>query len=292
MIVETEAREVAEHHLGRPVGTLREIRGGFGHFTFVVDERWVFRFARTEAVAEQDRIEQRVLPLVESSVNFLVPRFDFKGSLNGLPYVGYQLLPGRPLESGDVPGLVELSALGELVFELHSIDVSAATALLGDGGAAGTWEARYRDLRTRAGDVLADVLDEGQLDAVEAAFDRFFVSSFRFDPVVVHGDLGSGHILVDETTGLVGLLDFEAVTIGDPAIDFVGFIITLGPELCQRVINSYPGVVDDGFWERVLGYWWIGSLHAVLHGVSTNDKSVTESGIVGLERRLSHLSQL
>ncbi len=292
MVAENDVRGVAEQHLGRSVGTVREIPGGFGHFTYVVDEDWVFRFPRTPHVAKQDRIEQRILPLVERSVTFAVPRFDFGGSLKGLPYVGYRLLPGRPLRPSDVPLNVTPSVLAEVVFELHPIDVSEASSLLGTSGTATAWEARYRYLRSQAATELVDVLSPALSDSVDAAFDRFFEATFRFEPVLVHGDLGTSHILVNETEGLVGLLDFEAVTIGDPAIDFVGFIITLGPEVCDRVISLYAGLVDNGFRERVLGYWWIGWLYAILHGVDTTDQATIESGIAGLDQRLTHLSRL
>ncbi|MEN8114748.1 MAG: phosphotransferase [Actinomycetota bacterium] len=292
MIGEREVREVIERHLGTSAGTVRAIPGGWGHFTFVVDERWVMRFARTEAIAEQDRIERLVLPVIETSVSFRVPRFEYEGVVRGLSYVGYRFIPGRPLEERDVPSLVELSALGQLVHELHSIDTADVSNLLGGGATAAAWQDRYRDLRTRATAELPDVLDQSLLNSVEIAFTRFFDAPFRFDPVVVHGDLGTSHILVDDISGLVGLLDFEAVTIGDPAIDFVGVMVTLGPEVCQAVIDSYQGRVDDGFWERVLGYWWIGSLYAVFHGVATNDPSATESGVEGLSQRLADLSRL
>lgn len=292
MIGEPEVRKVAERHLGTFAGAVRAIPGGFGHSTFVVDERWVFRFARTDAVAERDRLEQLVLPFIEASVSFSVPSFKHDGIVNGHSYVGYRFLPGRPLGSQDVPSLVELAALGEFVHELHTVDVARVSDILGVDGTAAAWRNRYRHLKIRAASELADVLDRSLIAALERAFVRFFDASFQFDPVVVHGDLGTSHILVDDSMGLVGLLDFEAVTIGDPAVDFVGFIITLGPDACQAVIDTYPGSVDDGFWERVLGYWWIGSLYAVFHGVATSNPSITESGIDGLKHRLNQLSRL
>lgn len=292
VIGEPEVREVAERHLGVPVKTIRTIGGGYGHDTFVVDERWVFRFAKTEAVAKLDRKEQKVLPIIDASVSFQVPRFDWVGSVKDVRYLGYRLLPGRPLVGEDVPSLVGPSALGELVHELHSVDIEDVSDTLGGHTTGPEWQSRYRDLEYRAAGELIDVLDQPQRDAVQRAFDRFFDASFRFESVVVHGDLGTSHILVDDDQGLVGLLDFEAVRIGDPAVDFVGFIITLGPETCRAVVGAYPGSVDDGFWERVLGYWWIGSLYAVFHGVATSDASIVASGIDGLARRLSQLAEL
>ena len=120
-------------------------------------------------------------------------------------------------------------------------------------------------------------------------FERFFSAGFAFDPVLVHGDLGASHILVEESGGLVGLLDFEAVAIGDPAVDFVGVQITLGSDTCAQVIEAYPGPVDEGFGERVLGYWWIGSLQAIRHGLDEGNRAIVQSGIAGLHERLARL---
>ncbi len=291
VVDEAQVRSVVERHIGVQPGVVRDVSGGFGHSTFVVDDMWVFRFARDEAVAERDHLEHSTLPLVASAVTFRVPVFEHTGFVDGLPYVGYRLIPGRHLQPGDVPALVSPIDLGRAIHELHSINTSRLSVVLGVEADGSAWTDRYAHLQRRARLELSGVLDQSQLDAVDKAFTRFFAAPLGFDPVVVHGDLGTSHILVDDT-GLVGMIDFEAASIGDPAVDFVGLLITLGPDTCRSVIEAYPGRVDSGFWERLVGYYWIGSLYAVFHGVTTRNQSITKDGVQGLTERLAQITSL
>lgn len=289
VVSEYDVRSIAEQHLGRGVRTIHEVPGGFGHSTFIVEGRRVFLFARTAEAAERDRVEYQVLPLIEMSVSFAVPSIEFDGTLRGLPYIGYRMLPGRALRASDVPSLVTASDLANLVFELHSVPVDDVAGVLGESREPSQWKARYRRVEDGAKSRLSAVLPSHLQSGVAEGFERFFSAGFAFDPVLVHGDLGASHILVEESGGLIGILDFEAVAIGDPAVDFVGFQITLGRDTCMQVVEAYRGPVDEGFGERVLGYWWIGSLQAILCGLDEGDPAIVESGIAGLHERLARL---
>lgn len=288
-----DTRSVIEGLLERPVDLVVELPGGDGHRLIVVDSEWVFRFARSNAVGARDRIEQRILPLVDKSVPFTVPKFEFSGVHRGLSYVGYRRIAGRSLKPADLPSVVSVHDLATLVSGLHSVDREKARTLLGVSGTSSDWTDRYRRLRARAQSELKGILSPKNVERVDSAFTRFFQAVVDFDPVFVHGDLGSDHILVDDQgAGLVGLIDFESADVGDPAVDFVGFIVTLGPDLCDQIIDEYRGPVDDGFRERVRGYWWIGSLYAIFHGLDTDDDNIVSGGSAGLMNRLSGLERL
>ena len=70
-----------------------------------------------------------------------------------------------------------------------------------------------------------------------------------YTPVLVQGDMNHENLLVDETASkLVGVLDFEHATVGDPAHDFRRLHF-LDSELLDAVLRAYRslgGELDEG----------------------------------------------
>jgi aminoglycoside phosphotransferase (APT) family kinase protein len=58
--------------------------------------------------------------------------------------------------------------------------------------------------------------------------------------VIVHDDLGPPHILVDESGGLSGVIDWEDVSVGDPAGDFA-WMLGERPEIGRRMLSAFGG---------------------------------------------------
>ena len=63
---------------------VRQIPGGWGSFTFLVDDH-ILRFARNAEVAQAHHREAALLPLVAQHVSFQVPEPDFFGAWGGTP---------------------------------------------------------------------------------------------------------------------------------------------------------------------------------------------------------------
>ena len=59
-----------------------------------------------------------------------------------------------------------------------------------------------------------------------------------FAPTVLHADLWFEHLLVGTDGHLIGVIDFETVTIGDPAVDLSPQLY-LGREFFETVLESY-----------------------------------------------------
>ena len=114
-------------------------------------------------------------------------------------------------------------------------------------------------------------------------------------------------------TTVTGLIDFEDVTIGDPAIDFVGIYVTYGMEAVERIRDGYqcesdvqgvrrrPARVrhprtgrafDVHFVNRLRFYTWMASCHEVIYGLEEGRSDLVEAGIAGLQARLGHAGLL
>lgn len=286
-----QAAEVIRDVANLDVRNIRPIVGGWDSWTFEVDGRWIFRFPRSREVAASTGAEMRFLPALAEHVDFEVPNPGWSGLWDGQPFFGYPRVDGRALEAADVDRTPGVDArLASMIHQIHSFDVVAARELLGVEGSRSEWRRQYEGFRIDSLAQMSGLLDSSTTGLVERGFALFLGNEFEFTPVPVHRDLGAEHILVDDGSGWpIGMIDFGDAGVGDPAIDFVGLWIALGPERAQVTLAAYPGPVDAGFVERIKAYWWIGSVHAVLYGIAQNDRGVVEEGLIGLRQRLAEL---
>jgi len=180
-------------------------------------------------------------------------------------------------------------SIAQILAQLHGFPKRRAAELLGVRDAIGTWIDRQQALRIEVEDRVLPLLSPGLRAGVERATNRFQEDGLPHfsNPVFVHCDLGSEHILVQEDTGhCIGLIDFEEATVGDPVVDFVGLWIAHGKEVTGDILARYGGPHDRGFGERLHYYHWMGSVHAILHGLRIDDEATLRSGVEELEIRI------
>ena len=292
-------------------GRIHPITGGWSYWTFEVGLRdhddhadsstpgWIFRFPRNNIVAENLQKEEAVLPVVAQRVEFAVPRFEHVGTWRGQPYAGYRRIPGRPLSGRPFTG-VKLAAevaesIASMLSSLHSIPTWLIAEASNVEPTVEACQRRYHELRETVRSRIAPILDSRTLNAVERGFDRFLEEELATLEAValVHCDLGCEHILIEEDgTTVTGLIDFEDVTIGDPAIDFVGIYVTYGMEAVEKVRDCYQHALDVHFVNRLRFYTWMASCHEVIYGLEEGRSDHVEDGISGLQARLGQTGLL
>jgi aminoglycoside 2''-phosphotransferase len=269
------------------VERVEKIEGGWSSHTFLVDDELIFRFARFDVVARNLRREIAVLPVVQQHLSYRVPVPEWTGDFAGRPFVGYRMIPGRPITPDDIlrdEGSVD--DIVEMISELHRVPIDIAGPLLGDQGRPEWWQTEYRRLQGRIEGEVLPLLDDDVADAVRRGLEAFLADDDR-PSRLVHRDLGIDHVLLDPQRGRVsGIIDFEFIAVGDPAIDFVGFRVDLPPEICRRALDAYDPDRDPGFDERVDFYAWMGAVHAIRYGLETHDDELVEGAKVTTRERL------
>ncbi|HYS39627.1 MAG TPA: phosphotransferase [Pseudonocardiaceae bacterium] len=253
------------------MAAVRQIHGGWGSLTFLVDGEHdhILRFARTAEVAAAHRREAALLPLLARSVSFAVPVPDFFRDWGGRTCMGYPLIVGRPLTVDD-----DWRALAGVLRELHGFPVEQA---LGS-----EWRAYYERLWTDVTNEVVPVLDTGLRASLVRAYQRFLDGAWDFTPVLVHRDLAPEHVLVDDGR-IVGLIDFEDATIGDPAIDFAGLLPILGWARIETLIADYGRPISR---DRLRCYWWLVPVHELRHGLATGDQAIIDTAVAELRKRV------
>lgn len=131
------------------------------------------------------------------------------------------------------------------------------------------------------------LLDDRLGDEVRRGYDRFLAMPFDFSPCLVHNDLGPEHILLDGAGDHepAGLIDFESSWIGDPVIDVVPIVAVLGADTLDTLLAGRD--VGDRVEDRMWFYRWMGSVHAVIYGVSEDEPEERRAGVRELRRRIA-----
>jgi aminoglycoside phosphotransferase (APT) family kinase protein len=189
---------------------------GWASDVFEVDGGLIARFPRNAQVAAGHAREQRLLPALASFVSFRVPV-----PLTEDVFV-YERIEGRGFEVGD-----DAERAFAMIDELHSFPVDEARRLIGRPPIA----AEYAIEWAMFSDEAFPHLDPALVELVD--FVRDPPSLER--ETLIHNDLGVEHIIVDGDGRPVGIIDFEDVTIGDPAVDRMPLTVELGRPLDERM---------------------------------------------------------
>jgi hypothetical protein len=94
-------------------------------------------------------------------------------------------------------------------------------------------------------------------------------------PVLVHADLGPGHLLCREGR-LAGVIDWGDAVVGDAALDFA-WLLNAHPR-GREILAAYSGRVDEGFVERALFYHRLAPWYEADYGLVVGRRASLEGG--------------
>jgi aminoglycoside 2''-phosphotransferase len=137
------------------------------------------------------------------------------------------------------------------------------------------------DLYSRIQYHLFSHMHAGARTQVAEHFERYFANPhlYSFEPVLRHGDFGSGNLLYDpDTLTITGVIDFSMTTLGDPAIDLAG-LLSFGEDFCSHGYDVYPELEE--MLERVHFYRGTFALQEALYGAVTDDQEAFARGMEG-----------
>jgi aminoglycoside phosphotransferase (APT) family kinase protein len=240
--------------------SLVAIDDGFDFEVVVVDDAWVFRFPRRDAVVVALEQEAALLPVLSDALPVDVPRFTHIS--REPPYVVYPLIHGTPLVDEDSDGV------RAFLDSLHALDVATLPVERTD------WVESYRAQCAAFEDLVLPLLDGPLRAKARALFDE--VNSLTgFEPALVHADLGAEHMLVQDGR-LAGVIDWADARVGDPALDYAWLLHEafpdweVDPELRRRA----------GFYHRLAPFY---SVH---YGVFTHRPEYADRALAELASRL------
>ena len=279
------------------VARVEAITRGWDSLALLVNDHWLLRVARRAEVGASLAREARLLPVVAAAVApvrvpaFTITRLEGPGPA----VVGYEALQGAPLAPESLAGAeagaeVIAREVAGFLTALHSIPTEQAIAAGLENTSADEWRAEYEAFRAWSRAHAAPLLSPDARARLERLWAGYldWPEHFRFQPVLIHRDLGIEHVLLEPDGRLAGVIDWGDAAIGDPAIDFAGFLGGLGEAFARRVIAAWAGPRAAGETEETLlaraaFYVRLSPLHAIQYGLLIGSEAHVRRGAAGLE---------
>jgi aminoglycoside phosphotransferase (APT) family kinase protein len=263
VVEEREVRElVAEQHpdlAGDAVGFFEE---GWDTTLWRLGDDLLVRLPRRELAVAGLLAEQRWLPGLAPRLPLPVPvpvRVGVPGC--GFPW-RWSIVPflaGTPALAGpQVDGERAARSLGRFLRALHTNAPPDAPHSAWRGVPLSARASTYAELVAELGAAIDGA-------AVERVWARALDAPRGHQPPTwVHGDLHPGNLLIDGGD-LVGVLDFNDLTAGDPATDLSSLWLLFEPEHAEVALEAYGGA-DEALLARASGWVVLFSLLALSIG--------------------------
>jgi aminoglycoside 2''-phosphotransferase len=287
-VTTTEAAEIISQHCSDM--RLRSIEVlGEGDFciAYLVNDVWVFRFAKHETAAASMFREICLLPLLAPQFNVAVPSPQLITSEPAL--MRYAYLPGLALTRERFLKLDEIGKnrcagqVGEFLSQMHSTDLRIAKRCNVN---TADYFGYYGSLLRRAQTQLTSQVSKVVWKFVETSLVEYIESNTanNYTPSLLHGDLSPDHVLFNPQTSFVtAILDFGDIVIGDPAADVVLIYEDHGLDFLRRFLTMYGARDRATFLRRVYRLYVLGAIEwAVMK--SEQDSPEVEASIAELGR--------
>jgi aminoglycoside phosphotransferase (APT) family kinase protein len=273
----------------KPV-SVSDVGSGWDNSAYLINSSFVFRFPRRMIAVPLIETEIALLPWLAPKVPLRIPVPIYAGSPSPsypCPFAGYSSIPGRSLTASrlsDMDRKALARPLARFLRMLHSIPADEARTK----GAPGD-TLRRLDIASRRG------VTRARLEAIAAAgipcdrvrieylLDTLPVIERPADDALVHGDLHSGQVLINEQREIAGVIDWGDVHVGDPAVDLSGAQAML-PTGCHDDFLQEYGPVDHVTWAAARGRAIWHSIAVLAHGVDIEDPATILEARSSLER--------
>ena len=266
--------------LGRPeVMSAVVIESGQNNLVLDTGEL-IVRIPRHECARRDLERETKVLIALGGRLPLPIPSVSVMTLASGTIVAMHTKLPGAALV--DLAGVSHTARqqlaekLAGFLLALHALPVD----IVGGADEPNDPLAEWSVLLAKVEAKVLPLLPNDTSTAVRARFERFLAGNGEMHPrVVIHGDFGTGNILVDNGT-VSGIIDFAGCAIGDPAYDFASLSAGLDDDFLALMRRSYPGI--DAMWERICFYRSTFPLLDVLFGLEHRDVSALNAGLEAL----------
>jgi len=238
------------------IDTIKYLGSGFDGEAYLINNEYVFKFPMHQFAS--DNLYKEIIVLLELNNRFTleIPRPDFFGQPTEMfdkYFVGYKMIKGNILTAKLFQNFSKETKdnlardLALFLKELHSIkslDIDIDVEL--------NMKEKYEEDYSKVKEILYPMLNEIEKEKVDKMYSDILNNELflNYERGLVHCDLGSVHMVVDENNKLCGIIDFGDVCFTDTDYDFMYFLIgygaDLGREFGLKVLEYYnhPNIDD------------------------------------------------
>src|SRR5215510_4573066 len=249
-------------------------REGLLNDVVIVNDAFVFRFAKRDYGFKDLKEEAEVLRLLRRRVTLPIPSPFYEDH----EVMAYPLIPGETMRRDMLMSLPETDqqAIAEqqaqFFKELHGIpleeidesSIPMADALMKYEG----WVKLYSRIRDKVFPLLLPHTREWATEHFESWLSD--PANFEYEPRMVDTDIPPYHILFDRVRRRInGVIDFGCAGLGDPAADFSVIIHDYGESFMDRFYKIYPEA--ETYLRRARFYAGAMEMRWLLKGIEQND---------------------
>jgi aminoglycoside phosphotransferase (APT) family kinase protein len=271
------------------VRSVTSFGNGWDNAAFLFNESLIFRFPRRAAFANLIETEAAVLPSIAGALPLAISAPTHVGQPSErYPHTfgGYPLIAGRTAMSVPLSELQRTALavpLANFLRALHAIPVDALVA-----------RGLPEDKLGRLDHVKRRVQSQARFEKLRVSGhlrdDNVFLDWMDAHPPeppghgalrLVHGDLYSQHVILDETLLPVGVIDWGDMHLGNPGIDLAVAHLMLPATAHAQFIDAY-GPIDECAWNAAR---YRAIYHALLeleYGVAEGDAGIRDAGLLAL----------
>ena len=225
---------------------------------FRTPDGWIIRVPKAAEAAQRHANEARLLPWISTRLPVAVPLpVRALDACAAAPFGAhaYRELPGRVMTEADLSGMggaLLAEDLAKALASLHRIPPVEAVER-----AVPAFPGQFTELRSVVSPGLRARLVSSEWSKVDAWWVQFLAdeSLKRWPLAVTHGDVWWGN-LITHAGRLSGIIDWEFLSIGDPAWDLAS-ARQMGDAFYRRLLDAYTAIapLDDGAGHR-MDQWW------------------------------------
>lgn len=267
--------------------TVEPLGEGWDNTAFLVNADLVFRFPRREIAVPLLLMEGRLLPHLAARLPLPIPDPQWQGvpsSAYGWPFAGYRSIPGRSgCRGADGPVRTAVATpLASFLKALHAVDADAAARW----GAGPDPVNRINAVRYRASahTRLDHLFTRGvihDLPRFLAVLDEACAASLDEPHTLVHGDLYSCHLVINDRGGLGGVIDWGDVHWGHRAVDLGVAWAFLPPAARDAFFDDY-GPISEDCRRLARGHALLSSLLLEEYGRDRGDEALVAEAVTAL----------
>lgn len=239
---------------------------GWDQNMILLDDVLLFRFPKTSTYRDLFKSEvgllqflARRLPVPIPSYKYIAPDYRFGG---------YRLLPGLTLSPERFAQLTPMDRARiatQMAIFLASLHTTPVGALDQYHVQRESIPASHREIRARTEKHLKPVLSPPDYILAETVVRELeAIMHYPVNPRLIHGGISDRHLLWDDRAKQIGVIDFSARSLGDPAYDFAELYF-YGPQFVQEVMQYYHGPRDNTLLHRARVFYRQTAISNLIH---------------------------
>lgn len=269
------------------IETIRWFGEGRMSTAVLANGQLVFLFPKHQESANDMMKQIDILPRLSRWITAAVPQFEYVGTFNTMPFVGYRKLPGIILGEDELLHLpldkqsLLAKELAEFLNQLHAFPVGQAKESCVP---AKDLYKEYMEMYEKVSQRIFPLMEANLQQHVMMQFEHFFRNARSgYIPTLIHADLSPDHYVVDPIDHhLTGIIDFGDIQISDPDYEYTYILQDCG-ERFTRLVMEFRG--QDQIEERlgkVSFFVMADYLLTALDGVDSGNQEWIDEGIVAI----------